>query len=84
MEVKMFESVEFARGWKNVPSAVRVRVETLGSREVEVYGVTVKFGAKLGGLRYFFSYIITPVSISGFVFGTRYSDGLVSRLWLLS
>ena len=51
VEVQMFESVEFARGWRNVPSAVRVRVETLGNREMEVYGVTVRFGAKLGGLR---------------------------------
>ena len=47
----MFEGVEFARGWRNVPSAVRVKVETLGSREIEVYGVTVRFGAKLKGLR---------------------------------
>ncbi len=49
LEVKMFEGVEFGKGWKNVPQSARVVIEA--TEKMHFYELRIKFIAKLGGLR---------------------------------
>lgn len=49
LEVSMFEGVEFARGWRNVPGWVKVVVEA--DEKMQFYEVGVKIVARFGGLR---------------------------------
>jgi seipin len=51
LEIGMFEGVSFDRGWNTIPQALRLEVQTLGNRWLEVYEVSVSFHAKLSGLR---------------------------------
>ena len=46
----MFEAVEFAKAWANVPQSVRVVVEA--DEKMQFYEVGVRIIAKLGGLRW--------------------------------
>lgn len=50
VQIVMMEGVEFDKGWRNVPSLLRLEVRS--RRVLEVYGVRVRFVARLGGLRY--------------------------------
>ena len=50
LEVKMFEGVEFARGWRNVPNTARVIIEA--DEKMQFYEVGIKIDARFGGLRY--------------------------------
>lgn len=50
LSVRMFEGVEFAKGWTNVPQGVRVVVEA--DEKMQFYDVGVRIVAKLGGLRW--------------------------------
>ncbi|KAF6239055.1 hypothetical protein HO173_002927 [Letharia columbiana] len=50
LSVSMFEGVEFAKGWANVPQSVRVVVEA--DEKMQFYEVGVRIIAKLGGLRW--------------------------------
>ena len=49
LEVSMFEGVEFARGWRNIPGFVKVVVEA--EEKMQFYEVGVKIVARFGGLR---------------------------------
>jgi seipin len=49
LEVKMMESVEFARGWRNVPGSLRFEMQS--QEQMQVYSAIVKFKAKFTGLR---------------------------------
>jgi seipin len=49
LEVKMFEGVEFAKGWRNVPQEVKVVVEA--DKKMQFYEVGVKIVARFKGLR---------------------------------
>lgn len=49
LEVSMFEGVDFARGWRNVPGWVKVVVEA--DEKMQFYEVGVKIMARFGGLR---------------------------------
>ena len=49
LEVSMFEGVEFAKGWKNVPDRVIVVVEA--EEKMQFYNVVLKIVARFGGLR---------------------------------
>lgn len=49
LEVSMFEGVEFGKGRKNIPQAVRVVIEA--DEKMQFYDLRVKIIAKLGGLR---------------------------------
>ena len=49
LEVSMFEGVEFARGWRNLPGFVKVVVEA--EEKMQFYEVGVKIVARFGGLR---------------------------------
>ena len=50
LEIKMFEGVEFSKGWKNIPNTVKVVVEA--DEKMHFYDVEIKIVAKFGGLRY--------------------------------
>ncbi|MCJ1473821.1 hypothetical protein MMC13_002473 [Lambiella insularis] len=50
VEVVMFEGVEFAKGWRNVPDKVQVIVEA--DEKMQFYEVGVKIAARFGGLRW--------------------------------
>lgn len=49
LEVPMFENLEFARGWRNVPASLRLEIQS--REQMQVYGVEVNFRAKFRGLR---------------------------------
>ena len=49
LEVSMMEGVEFARGWRNVPRGLRLEIQS--TQPLQIYDATVKFVAKLSGLR---------------------------------
>ena len=55
LEISMFEGVEFAKGWRNVPDRVQVIVEA--EEKMQFYEVGVKVVARFGGLRY----ILLPI-----------------------
>ncbi|EEA27138.1 hypothetical protein TMatcc_004590 [Talaromyces marneffei ATCC 18224] len=50
LEVPMFEDLEFARGWRNVPSSLRLEIQS--REQMQIYGVEVRFRAKFRGLRW--------------------------------
>lgn len=50
LEVPIFEGVEFAKGWTNVPRTVKVVVEA--DEKMQFYEVGVKIVARFGGLRW--------------------------------
>lgn len=50
LKVSMFEGIEFARGWKNVPQSVKVAVES--DKKMQFYDVGIEIVARFGGLRY--------------------------------
>ena len=50
LEVGMFESVEFAKGWRNIPQEVKVIVEA--DKKMQFYNVGIKIVARFRGLRW--------------------------------
>lgn len=50
LKVGMFEGIEFAKGWKNVPRSVEVAVES--DLKMQFYDVGIEIVARFGGLRY--------------------------------
>lgn len=50
LKVGMFEGVEFAKGWKNVPQSVEITVES--DLKMQFYDVGIEIVARFGGLRY--------------------------------
>ena len=50
IEVSMLEGAEFARGWKNIPNQVYVKIEA--DKKMQFYQVIVKIKARFQGLRY--------------------------------
>jgi hypothetical protein len=50
IEISMMESVEFDKGARNVPSSVKVELRS--RHPLEVYTVSVRFSARLEGLRW--------------------------------
>lgn len=50
LEVSMFESVVFARGWRNLPQSVKVVIEA--EEKMQFYEMGIKIVAKFSGLRY--------------------------------
>lgn len=49
LEVRMFEGVEFRKGWKNIPQSAKVIIEA--DRKMQFYNVEIKFIARFKGLR---------------------------------
>ncbi|KAF2473306.1 uncharacterized protein BDR25DRAFT_257657 [Lindgomyces ingoldianus] len=50
IRVRIMEGVEFGKGWQNVPSTLRLELRS--TIPLEVYKVSVKFVARLEGLRW--------------------------------
>lgn len=50
LKVSMFEGIEFAKGWKNVPQSVKIAVES--DMKMQFYDVGIEIVARFGGLRY--------------------------------
>jgi len=50
MRVPLFESVEFSRGWRNLPSTMRVQVQS--SSRMQIYSAKAVFRARFRGLRW--------------------------------
>ncbi|OKL63140.1 hypothetical protein UA08_01603 [Talaromyces atroroseus] len=50
LHVPMFENIEFARGWRNVPGSLRLEIQS--REQMQVYDVEVRFLAKFSGLRW--------------------------------
>jgi seipin len=48
--VPILEEVEFARGWRNLPSGARVELSNAG--HLQIYSAEISFKARLRGLRY--------------------------------
>ena len=76
LEVAMFEGVEFAKGWLNVPQSVKLVVEA--DDKMQFYEVGVKIIAKLGGLRW----ILYHHRVLSFMFFTTsfWSSSMLSML----
>ena len=51
LTVPMLEGAEFARGWRNVPAAVRVELQS--EPTLQIYSARVNFTARLRGVRRF-------------------------------
>ena len=49
LEVSMFEGVEFAKGWRNIPQEVKVVVDA--DKKMQFYEVGIKIAARFSGLR---------------------------------
>lgn len=70
IHVRMMEGVVFERGWRNLPASVKVEVRSRNGREqVQVYECYVGFSARLGGLRYVFSFSVPSVSMEEEIIG---------------
>ena len=50
LHISVFEGVEFAKGWTNIPRYVKVKVEA--DEKMQFYEVGVKIVARFGGLRW--------------------------------
>lgn len=50
LEVRMFEGVEFERGWKNIPQSAKVIIDA--NEKMQIYSVEIKIVARFKGLRY--------------------------------
>jgi seipin len=61
LEVSMMESVEFARGWRNLPGSLRLEIQS--TEQMQVYSAVVKFRAKFAGLRLVFMLFFTEKNL---------------------
>lgn len=50
LEVRMFEGVEFEKGWKNIPQSAKVTIDA--DEKMQIYSVEIKIMARFKGLRY--------------------------------
>lgn len=51
LHIKIFDGVSFAKGWRNVPTSLRLEVQSV--RRMQFYNAKVTFKARFTGLRYF-------------------------------
>jgi hypothetical protein len=80
LDVPMFENLEFARGWRNVPASLRLEIQS--REQMQVYGVEVKFRAKFRGLRFVITFLQNLDRVR--VHGLTASRWLMYRWRLLS
>lgn len=50
LTVSMWENLEFARGWRNVPSTMRLDIQS--TRDMQIYSAKALFKARFTGLRW--------------------------------
>jgi len=70
LQVSMMEGVEFARGWRNLPTIARLELSS--ERRLQVYSVKLTFTTRFRGLRY----VLLAASFSS---GARNTYADVSR-----
>lgn len=51
LAIKMFDGLSFSKGWRNVPTSLRLEVQSI--RRMQFYSAKVTFKARFSGLRYF-------------------------------
>ncbi|KIW08423.1 uncharacterized protein PV09_01327 [Verruconis gallopava] len=69
LKVPMIESVEFPKGWRNIPD--HVRLELRSDEKLQVYSAKIEITARLRGLRYLmYSFRITSFIILTGMFWT--------------
>jgi len=49
LDIALMEGVEFARGWKNIPSTARIELQS--ASQLQVYDMSISFKTRLRGLR---------------------------------
>lgn len=67
LRVPMFEGVEFAKGWRNVPATLRLEVQS--THRLQIYAAKAVFRAKFSGLRWWmhnYRLLTAVLFISGF------------------
>ena len=76
LEVGMFEGLEFAKGWANVPQSVNIIVEA--DQIMQFYEVSIRIIARFGGLRW----ILYNHRVLSFLFFTTtfWSSSMLSML----
>lgn len=76
LEVGMFEGLEFAKGWANVPQSVNIVVEA--DQVMQFYEVSIRIIARFGGLRW----ILYHHRVLSFLFLTTtfWSSSILSML----
>lgn len=52
LTIGMFEGVEFAKGWRNVPATLRLEVQNTQGPQMQIYDAKVVFRARFSGLRW--------------------------------
>lgn len=52
ISVDLFEGIEFAKGWRNVPATLRLEVQTARQTRLQIYSARVLFRARFHGLRW--------------------------------
>ncbi|KAF1959883.1 hypothetical protein CC80DRAFT_523764 [Byssothecium circinans] len=77
--VKMMDGVSFEKGWRNVPSSLRLEIRS--KTPLEVYTVSVKFIARLEGLRWvmYNHRILSAVVFTGLFWGVEV--GVLMGTW---
>lgn len=50
LEVRMFEGIEFEKGWKNIPQSAKLVIEA--DQKMQFYDVEIKLVARFKGLRW--------------------------------
>lgn len=69
LHIPMFESVEFARGWRNLPSTMRLELHS--RHRLQIYSAKATFRARFRGLRWFmYNYRILSAIVCISVFWT--------------
>ncbi|QIW95124.1 hypothetical protein AMS68_000642 [Peltaster fructicola] len=67
IRISAFEGVSFAQGWRNIPTSLRLEVQSI--RRMQFYEVKVYFKARFSGLRWFmynYQFTATVVFVSWF------------------
>ncbi|KAL8716261.1 MAG: hypothetical protein Q9220_000166 [cf. Caloplaca sp. 1 TL-2023] len=86
LEVKMFEGVEFPRGWTNVPQSLKLVVEADGGEKMQFYEVGVRIAARFGGLRWIMYHhrILSYIIFTSLFWSSSMISALVAWLVLSS
>jgi len=77
LKIVMFEGVEFSKGWRNVPSTLKLEIQS--SRHLQIYSAKAVFRARFKGLRWMmYNHRITSavVFIGGFWTTATLSAGI--------
>lgn len=62
VDVKVFDGISFAKGWRNIPTSLRLEIQSV--RRMQFYDAKVMFKARFTGLRYFmYNYQLTAAFV---------------------